>query len=243
MTVALWGLDAAGWSAIAAWVAVLVGVVAAVVALSQLAVAVRARREQTQPYIAVSLEGSEAGDEFLELVVRNYGQTAAHDARLTFDPPLQRTTDGGTALEDVLVPDVFPVIVPGQEWRTFWDTTVERNRRAMSDPPGPLPPERHRVRVSFRDSAGRELGPLDYVLDWRVELAKGAIRIRGRHHTAEALRDISRTLKKVQDGSDIRVRVRDGHIQDVERKRMAEKRRKAAAKQPHLLARLRHRYR
>jgi len=72
MTVALWGLDAAGWSVVAAWVAVLVGVVAAVVALSQLAIAVRARREQTQPYVAVSLEGSEAGDEFLELGPLDY---------------------------------------------------------------------------------------------------------------------------------------------------------------------------
>src|SRR5262245_14565535 len=73
------------WTAAAAWVTAFVAIAAAVVGLGQLAEARRVRLEQSQPYVVIFMEPSRAGTYFIDLVVRNFGTTAAYDVRVKVD--------------------------------------------------------------------------------------------------------------------------------------------------------------
>jgi hypothetical protein len=173
----------AAWGAAAAWITVVVAGAAGIVGLRQYSLARELRAEQAQPYAVAYLDPSAAGDFYVDLVVRNFGATAAHDVRLTIDPPARRHAGGGGV---VRLPVAIPVLVPGQEWRTFWDT----GRRAESELP-----RRHEAVVVCRDSRGRELPPLRSILDWNVmEHHRGRIEVFGVHHAAKALRELSKTV-------------------------------------------------
>lgn len=176
----------AAWGAAAAWITVVIAGAAGIVGLRQYYLAQELRAEQAQPYAVAYLEPSAVGDFYVDLVVRNFGATAAHDVRLTIDPPAQRHAGSGGM---VRLPDVIPVLVPGQEWRTFWDT----GQRAESELP-----RRHDAVVVCRDSRGRELPPLRSILDWDVmEHHRGRVDVYGVHHVAKALRELSKTVATV----------------------------------------------
>lgn len=149
--------SAEGWSAGAAWVTAAIAVVAGSVAIEQLREARRIRREQAQPYLAVFTDGNNLVDaRFIDLVIRNLGTTAAYDVDVEIHPAPQRAGGDGRA-RLVWMPDRIPVLVPGQEWRTFWDFAP---RRATTDLP-----DRHEAVVTFNDSQ-RQRFELPYVLDW-----------------------------------------------------------------------------
>jgi hypothetical protein len=67
------------------------------------------------------LEESAVGSHILDLVVRNYGQTAGRNIRLSFEPRLNRTDDNG-GTEDVILPDVI----------SFWLRAKSGGRCSMS---------------------------------------------------------------------------------------------------------------
>jgi len=74
--------------------------------------------EQAQPYVAVAIEPLIGVDpKFQELVVKNFGATAAFNVRLESEPPMERAAVGGRALT---LP-TLPTLVPGQDWRVLWD--------------------------------------------------------------------------------------------------------------------------
>jgi hypothetical protein len=86
----LLGWTADEWSAFGALMAaagaigtLIVAVVAARAAFRQVAEARELRQEQAQPYVAVYMEPSAATPEIVDLVIRNFGATAAHEVRLT----------------------------------------------------------------------------------------------------------------------------------------------------------------
>lgn len=82
MSLALLELPADAWSALAAWSAVLLAMVAGFIARGQLRETRRLREEQAQPYVIVFAETSEAGQWVVDLVVKNFGTTAAKDVRV-----------------------------------------------------------------------------------------------------------------------------------------------------------------
>ncbi len=80
------------WSAIAAWVSAVatlvtasIAIAAAVIARKQLGEARRVREEQAQPYVAVFMADS-AVNKFQDLVIRNFGTTAAKDIAVNIEP-------------------------------------------------------------------------------------------------------------------------------------------------------------
>lgn len=146
------------WSALAAWVAVLVGIATVVVAgryakqqvdkaqeqvresrearidqerhaREAIETQVRIAEEQARPNVVLYTEMNPSAKQFVEIVVKNFGTTPAYHVKASFDPPLKATPNllSKGKLADVPIPE-FPILAPGQEWRTGWDHSVSRKR-------------------------------------------------------------------------------------------------------------------
>jgi hypothetical protein len=194
------------WAAGAAWFTAAVAVAAGVIALRQVTEARRLREQQAQPYVVTYMEPNAATPHIIDLVVRNFGTTAAYNVRLHVEPAVMRSAQGGEN-EPVWIFDTLPVLVPTQEWRTMWDFGPSRFESGL--------PDRHRAEVHFQDAKGRELGPLVAHLDWGAFKGRRWVTVYGVHDAAKALRDISSTLKKWQEGTrGLKVFVRSGDAKD-----------------------------
>lgn len=119
------------WLAVAIWVTLAVVVVALLVANHQLRQTRRLRAERSRPQVAMFMEPHAADWHLIELVVRNFGRTAAYDIRMSFPVPptvaAYENAQGGFA--DVIVlalPDRLASLAPGQEWRMVWDSARDR---------------------------------------------------------------------------------------------------------------------
>lgn len=204
-----------GWQAIAAWVGLLLIAVAALVAFFQLQLGQRLRAEQAQPYVVIYAEHNEAHPHFIDLIVKNFGATAARDISITIDPPLKRSAGG--EIEDVKGPSLIRTLVPGQEWRTFWDSTIHRAELNM--------PSRYTATIEFNDTRGRRLGPYTFDLDWDQIMDRGWIETFGMHQLAEAVREARDLLKNRGDHQHMRVLAYSGEEHDKREREFWEKRR------------------
>ena len=173
------------WLALGVWLAVLVGLAALIFMLRQRRQQREASLQQSRPYVAVYMEQHAADWHLIELVVRNFGQTAAYDVELDFvDPPTvakyENAHDGMVDIGELKLPDALPALAPGQEWRTLWDSTLDRAELGgaiewrfdgtVTYYDRPAPTERRRKRRGHRFES-------KFVLDWdalqpiqRVEL-------------------------------------------------------------------------
>lgn len=170
--------------------------------------------EQAQPYVAVTIERDADNPLFVELVVKNYGTTVAKDVRITIDPSPQSAALGEPSNPVPLnMPEVISVLAPSQEWRTFWDSGMDRPNSGL--------PDKHKASVSYIGLTSRPMH-FSATLDWNV--FKGVIYTerKGVHHLATAASNIEKQLKKVVDGHPLSVLTRDGLLQDA--KRMAKMR-------------------
>lgn len=119
------------WLAWAAWAAIALGVVALVFANRQISRSRRLASEQTRPHVAMLMEPHAADWHVIELVVRNFGKTAAYDIRFSFpNPPTvaeyENASDGYADVVPLQLPRELPVLAPGQEWRMVWDSALDR---------------------------------------------------------------------------------------------------------------------
>jgi hypothetical protein len=193
------------WSAIAAWLTAGVAIAAGVIAVGQLSEARRLRKEQAQPYVAMFTETKpEVDEQFVDLVINNFGQTAAFNVRIRIEPWPHRADDSHSR---VWLPEHIPTLVPGQEWRTHWDFGP---RRAGSDLP-----TRHAATVHFQDSQ-EESFRLQYVLDWGIYENRMQVTTYGAHHAAKALREIQKTTSRWTESAagGLSVVSRDGDARD-----------------------------
>ena len=198
----------AAWSALAAWTGVLIAGLVGLIALKQVKEARRLREEQARPYVVAYMEATRA-PEFVELVVRNFGKTIAHDIRMTADPPLMRSGHGGKPPEEVVTFEVLSVLVPGQEWRTHWDYSTDRRETEL--------PDVYRIRVDYSDSHGKAMPSLTSTLDWRPYKGRIWLVSYGLHEAADALRKMAKTFTKWQESpAGLAVFVRDGDAKDQE---------------------------
>jgi hypothetical protein len=196
-------------SAISTFLTLVVAVGAGIVAWKQLGEASAAREqtkdlelEKSQPYVVMSMEES-VSPQFIDLVLRNYGPTAAYDVKVELDPWPKRTHDG----KDVQLPEVIPVMAPGQEWRTHWD---EGSARMDSDLP-----EKHVGKVTF---LGVERAALhsDAILDWSIYKSRIWTVMYGIHDLTQAVRTMRDTQKKWSENihGGLKVFSRDGDAKD-----------------------------
>lgn len=125
------GAGSGTWLALAAWAALLLGVVALIYLSQHLQRGRRLTTEQTRPHVAMFMEPHAADWHVIELVVRNFGQTPAYDVQFTFTRPptvarYETASDGYADVVPLKLPDELPVLAPGQEWRTVWDSAIDR---------------------------------------------------------------------------------------------------------------------
>ncbi|WP_247046258.1 hypothetical protein [Arthrobacter rhizosphaerae] len=208
------GLSITDWiGALASLLTFLIAAAAVWIAWGQLQEASSARkqtkkleREKSQPYVVAFLEESAVGSHILDLVVRNYGQTAGRNIRFSFEPALNRT-DGNGGEEDVILPDLISFLAPGQEWRTLFDVTTERAHREDL-------PLLYKGVVSY-EGIDNEPQKSDVVIDLHPFKARIFPEILGVHHAAKALQDISKNQKQWSETPrGIKVYSRDGDAKD-----------------------------
>lgn len=200
-------LPADDWSAIASWLTAATALTAGGVAYFQLGEARRLRREQAQPYVVVYLEDTPGGKNLVDLVVENFGATAAYNVIVTIAPTPERSNFEGEYRE-VKVPD-FPVLVPRQRWRNLWDAGPSRADSGL--------PDRHTARVTAKDSQGKQLATLEYVLDWSTRRDRMSMTTYGEDDVAKALIEISEAVQRWGEGHAARglaVTVRNGDAKD-----------------------------
>jgi hypothetical protein len=123
-------MDASFWAAVAAISqAATVGVAgwALIYARGQVKEARDTRERVAQPEVVVFVDRHEVR-RYMDLVIKNFGQTTAYNVRLTLPalevaPSSNRRNEG---VETLYVPEKLAVLAPGQEWRTMWDSAVRR---------------------------------------------------------------------------------------------------------------------
>ena len=230
-------MDAAAWSALAAWVTAGIAGGAAYVGLRQYKASSRAAEDQAnlaqtlaeeeaRPYVVAYMEDSPAGPGFVDLVVRNYGKTAARGVRLTISPEPRQSRQGDETRE-VPTFEVLGVLAPGQEWRTYWDRTWVRDELGL--------PRLHQASLEYADSRGTRLDPVALPLDWGPFIDRGTLEVYGMHETAKALRKIEQTLSLFTEHTGVRgVRVyaRDGDAKDQAEREYVERMREAEPQDP-----------
>jgi hypothetical protein len=154
----------------------------------------RLREEEAQPYVAVFIDLTGTGIHQYDLVVKNFGATAATDVRVKITPtPRSANLRKSNAENWLKVPEVIPVLVPGQAWTTYWDWS------GALDEVKDLP-RIYEAEVSFSDSRGKRVGPYRFVLDWDTLIDRGSATRYGIHHVADALQDISTAIRSVTSG-------------------------------------------
>jgi len=119
------------WLTVAVWAAVVLGIIALIYVSRQLKRNRELRIEQMRPHVAMFMEPHAADWHVVELVVRNFGQTAAYDIEFSFlNPPTvaqyENAHDGMVDIAELRLPGELPVLAPGQEWRTVWDSSLDR---------------------------------------------------------------------------------------------------------------------
>lgn len=128
------GFDPGAWTALAAWVAIVVVIVALVYAWRQYLKAKERRAELTQPNVSMFMEPSSADWHLVELVVRNYGQRPAYGLRFEFaNPPTVGKYESSydenyVDIVPLNLPAEIPYLAPSQEWRIVWDSALDRKQ-------------------------------------------------------------------------------------------------------------------
>jgi hypothetical protein len=203
----------------------IVACIAGFLAYRQLRESRKLREAQAQPYVAVFADTNPSSAFVIDLVVRNFGQTAAKDIRILFNPAPMRQAGTETG-ELVELPGVIPTLVPGQEWRTLWDTTMAR---AQSDLP-----KVYEISVAFEDSWSRPYN-LQSRIDWDPLINRDVVTSHSLHDAVEALKEIASTVKGWNEGRGpgLSVLARDGEKADARREEWREQRKREQERRQH----------
>ena len=188
-------LTANDWIAIGTCATALIALAAGIVALIQVRQAKALREEQARPYVVAFMEPSKAWSQAMQIVVQNFGKTAAYDVRLNASPTIMRC--GGAnplELEPVALFERLSVLVPGERWFTLWETGPRRAKFNVAHPSDPFP-SRHSVRVSYRNYRGKEYRE-DLEFNWAPHEGRHWITEYSEHDSAKALGEIKDILKK-----------------------------------------------
>lgn len=209
------------WQAAAAVATFAIATIAAVLALVQVRQARLLREEQARPYVVVYLERTE--DNSLDLVVKNFGLTAARNVHLSSTPDLHIVWNG--AREPLKTFELLPILAPGQDWRTIYDFADQRGRADDTTT--------FSVTVYSEDSHHRRLTPETYLLDANVYAGVEYMERKGMHDIGESLETIAKQTSYWTEGHHgLAVFTRDGAQKDLQSaQRMRDMRARRASQQ------------
>lgn len=128
---AVTGMGSSSWLAWAAWAALAFAVLVLIYTHRQVQRGRRASTERSRAHVAMFMEPHAADWHVIELVVRNFGRSPAYDVAFAFpNPPTvaqyEAAADGYADVVPLQLPGELPVLAPGQEWRTVWDSAIDR---------------------------------------------------------------------------------------------------------------------
>jgi hypothetical protein len=170
------GWTAEGWASLAQWLTAAIALAAAIFALRQVQEARRTRERQTQPNVVLFADVNSTDWHWVDVIIKNFGQTAAYNIRLEFDlwptvMPWEHPLTGEIVTK-LRIPRDIPVLAPSQEWRTLWDAgearlRAKRDREVFEEARGLIHPSfekslpddvgmRFEGRVLFEDSEHRQ---------------------------------------------------------------------------------------
>jgi hypothetical protein len=131
-------LSPGAWTAMAAWLALVVTIAALVYAWRQFQSAKHVTEDVSQPNVAMFMEPSASDWHLVELVVKNFGQKPAYGIQLEFaSPPTVARYESADAdnyvdIVPLKLPAEIPYLAPSQEWRTVWDSALDRKQLGES---------------------------------------------------------------------------------------------------------------
>jgi hypothetical protein len=161
-------VSAEGWSASGTWAIASVAAVASFFALRQVREARITREKRAQPNVVVHAALNPEVSQYFDFVVKNYGQTPAYHVKLKFPvltvTPYESLVTGEHTTE-LHIPDELAVLAPGQEWRTLWDSAIEREQHRNDNDGRDVLGSRFEGTVKFRDSGGDRYTNRA-ILDW-----------------------------------------------------------------------------
>ena len=177
------------WAALAAIVTAAIALLVLIVAVHYWHDAQATRQERSLPHVVASLEPDRTDPRIVYLVIRNLGVTAAHDVQVSVTPPPVRSRGAGGG--DLPYPTRFPVLVPGQDPRTFWDFGPWRyHEREVLE-------ERHQVRIEYTDHRSQSHHTESW-LDWdTVLLGPGWIGRRPLDDVSSHIESMERSLRRM----------------------------------------------
>lgn len=182
------GVTLSDWADIGTVAAAGIGIITAVIAAVAIIQARRLQTAASEPYVAVMLEPNVHFRELAELVIKNYGSTAAHGIEVVFTPAAVRVDRGGPGKTKPLkVPSPIPTLVPGQEWRTTWDMGKEHKRSKL--------PDQYSVTVTYKGLRWRKHRD-QFTLDWAALMDHTYLEVKTIHHVAKRLEELHTTVKK-----------------------------------------------
>ncbi len=131
-------LSPGAWTAMAAWLAVVITIAALVYAWRQFQSAKHETEDVSQPNVAMYMEPSASDWHLVELVVKNFGHKPAYGVQLEFaSPPTVARYESADAdnyvdIVPLKLPAEIPYLAPSQEWRTVWDSALDRKQLGES---------------------------------------------------------------------------------------------------------------
>jgi hypothetical protein len=157
-----------GWSALGTWTIAGIAAVATFFALRQARKARITREKQAQPNVVAYAALNPEFSQYLDFVVTNYGRTPAYHVKLKF--PVLTVTPyenlvTGERITELYIPDEIAVLAPGQEWRTLWDSAIEREQHRNKNDGRDVLGSRFEGTVKFKDSGGNNYTNRA-ILDW-----------------------------------------------------------------------------
>jgi hypothetical protein len=177
------------WTAVGTWASVVVMALTLVFVRGQVREAVRLRREQTRPYVVVSLD-VEQGQLFM-IVVENAGTSAAYDVSIEFDVP------PSSALKEIetvrMLREPIPLLPPGRRYRAAWDVGHQ-----VLDDAYPHP-RTYRPTVRYHDHEKHRYEDT-FVLDFNIYDGQ-ALSEPGIPELVRAVEGLGKTFQKWTDGT------------------------------------------
>ncbi|WP_336628279.1 MULTISPECIES: hypothetical protein [unclassified Microbacterium] len=145
-------------SAGATAVSAVFAVVTAIIAIVAISATARDSKERTRPVVIALFRQSQNSDTAFELVIRNYGASAARDLRVTFDPPLDAESrlEKNTGMLATRYDSSVPWLPPGSELTNTWWSGVNNGGPELVNKL--KTPDKVVVSVSYKGNRLRRFG-------------------------------------------------------------------------------------